>query len=135
MNSLPLPTPHNSETDQPEGQSTRTEDRRLYSRYPVDCTCRITEVDDQGNPGATWEGRMADLSRGGMGIYTRRMVHLGREIFVEVEGKAGNTKLVFGVIRQSRYSEGKGYFIGIEFREPPQTSGVRNWLLQRKQRR
>lgn len=59
------------------------------------------------------------------------MVYLGQFLFVEVENAPGAPRLLFGIVRQSRYCEGEGYAIGVEFRSIPRTSAIRNWLMQR----
>lgn len=122
---LPLTSPR------PLDQKPSTANRRLFERHLVDCSCRVTELDEFGHPGGTWTCRLADLSRSGAGLRSRRMVHQGRHVFIELESASGAPKLLFGVVRQARYAEGEGYAIGIEFRAVPPNSAIRNWLAQR----
>jgi hypothetical protein len=105
--------------------------RRRFERLNYLKCVRLTELDDFGNPAASWECRVVDLSRGGLGVRSRRMVHKGRSILIEFPNVAGKTKLLFGVVRQSRYAEGEGYVIGVEFQAIPKTPAVRSWLDQR----
>src|SRR5690606_28447665 len=98
--------------DMPRGGdsgSTAAANRRLFERHPVDFRARVTELDQFGNPGMSWECRLVDVSRGGIGLRSRRMSYQGRHMLVEVERARGQVKLLFGVVRQSRYSEGEGY--------------------------
>jgi hypothetical protein len=72
-----------------------------------------------------------DLSRGGLGLRSRRMVHQGRCLFVRIDlGKAKPSKVLFGLVKQCRYSEGEGYAVGLEFRTIPETPTVKAWMAQ-----
>lgn len=107
-----------------EGSSRRNWER---SSFPRDV--RVCELDDDGVPGAEWACRAADISRGGIGLRSRRMVHEGRKIFIRVPtGPDGAEKLLFGVVRQSRYQQGEGFVIGVRFEEIPRTWAVTRWL-------
>jgi hypothetical protein len=105
--------------------------RRLFDRHTVDVPVTVTEIGDRGHPSDSWECRLIDISRGGIGLRSRRMSFQGRQLLVEVEQSAGIAKVLFGVVRQSRYSQGIGYAIGVEFRTLPQSPAIRNWLAQR----
>ena len=105
--------------------------RRRFERVGYNKNVRVTELDDFGHPAADWECRVVDLSRGGIGVRSRRMVHKGRSILIEFANVNGATKVLFGVVRQSRYAEGEGYVIGVEFQAVPKTQSIRVWLDQR----
>lgn len=106
--------------------------RRRFERVGFLKSVQVTELDDFANPGASWDCRVVDLSRGGLGLRSRRMVHKGRCMLVEVAGLEGQkSKVLFGVVRQSRYAEGEGYAIGLEFKSMPKTASVRLWLSQK----
>jgi hypothetical protein len=105
--------------------------RRQFHRHAVDLRCRITELDDSGHPGCSWECRAVDISRGGMGLRSRRMSYQGRRMFVEVVDGRGRRRAFFGTVRHSRYAQGQGYAIGVEFTSMPRTAAIRNWLAQR----
>jgi hypothetical protein len=109
----------------------RGAERRRFERLYADKTVRITELDGFGNPGATWECRVVDISRGGLGMRSRRMVHCGRNVIIEVPNVGGRTKVLCGTVRQSRYAEGEGYVVGLQFIEVPQSHAVRSWMTQR----
>jgi hypothetical protein len=126
--------PDDSDIPQQQSEESQTAEanRRLFDRHAVNRACRVTELDQLGNPGASWECRIVDLSRSGLGLRSRRMAYQGRHILVEIPAATDRpAKVLFGVIRQSRYSEGEGYAIGVEFRAMPQSTVVRNWLSQR----
>jgi hypothetical protein len=103
----------------------------MHERHAVDFAATVTELDHRGQPGASWDCRLIDISRGGVGLRSRRMSFQGRQLLIEVEQSPGTAKLLFGVVRQSRYSAGEGYAIGVEFRTMPRNSAIRNWLAQR----
>jgi hypothetical protein len=106
--------------------------RRQFERHPVDRPAKVTEMDEFGNPGPCWLCRLVDISRGGLGIRSKRMVHMGRGVLIELDGATpGAGKLLYGVVRQSRYVESEGYAVGVQFRSVPTTSAVRNWLSMR----
>ena len=106
--------------------------RRRFDRVEFQKMVHVTELDDFGNPASSWECRVVDLSRCGLGLRSRRMVHHGRGLLIEVQGLPGQPgRVLFGVVRQSRYAEGEGYAVGLEFKSIPHTTPVRAWLSQR----
>jgi hypothetical protein len=106
--------------------------RRGYERFTLDRPGRVTELDQFGNPGHTWAVRVVDLSRGGVGIRSRRMVHQGRLVVVEMDtAEPGRCKVLLGVVKQSRYAEGEGYAIGVQFKAFPMTATLRSWMAAR----
>jgi hypothetical protein len=106
--------------------------RRQFERHAVDRPAKVTEMDEFGNPGPCWLCRLVDISRGGLGVRSKRMVHMGRGVLIELDGATpAATKLLYGVVRQSRYVESEGYAVGVQFRSVPTTSAVRNWLSMR----
>lgn len=122
---MPQPDPTSLPLNPAPGQASR----RDFDRYALDRPGRLTEIDQFGNPGATWKVRVVDLSRGGVGIRSRRMVHLGRMVMVELDtAEPGRCKLLYGVVRQSRYAEGEGYAVGVQLRAIPQSTSIRAWM-------
>jgi hypothetical protein len=106
--------------------------RREFDRLSFESTAILTELDEFGNPGASWSVKVSDLSRSGLGIRSRRMVHLGRRVLLELHtAQSHTTKVLFGTVRQSRYSEGEGYVVGVAFKALPATAAIRNWLSSR----
>jgi hypothetical protein len=108
-----------------------TNNRRRFDRVACTKSVRVTEMDGFGNPTSTWDCRIVDLSRGGTGLRSRRMIHTGRSVIIEVPGVDGATKVLYGVVRQCRYAEGEGYAVGVEFRALPAGQGIRQWLAGR----
>ncbi len=125
---------HDIEADgAPEGGATRTTSRRQWERRPFHRPVRVCELDGAGVPGAEWSCRAADISRGGIGLRSRRMVHVGRHVFVRIPlGPGGKEKLLYGVVKQSSYQEGEGFVIGVKFEEVPRTWAITNWLTSQK---
>jgi hypothetical protein len=106
---------------------------RRHERVVCDKPVRAYEIDESGTVGPGWEARLTDISRGGMGLTARRMVHNGRGVFVEWDDPDLG-KLYFGIVRQADYREGIGYTIGLQFEEVPNTKHVVRWLHQRGHR-
>lgn len=105
---------------------------RAFDRHPINRRVIVTELDALGAPGVSWACRAVDISRCGVGLRSRRMSYLGRGMFVEFLAEGGAPgKLLFGVVQQSRYAEGEGYAIGVEFAKPPETLAVRDWCARR----
>jgi hypothetical protein len=60
----------------------------------------VTEVDHQGGIGASWPCQTVDISRGGLGMSSQRMVHIGRGLLVELDGIGGSEgHVLFGIVR------------------------------------
>lgn len=115
----------------PDGQqdALSTTSRRQWQRRPFHQAVEVCELDESGAPSAEWACRAVDISRGGIGLRSRRMVHVGRRLFIRIKGAAGaQPKLLFGVVKQSRYQEGEGFVIGVKFEEIPQTWAITKWL-------
>jgi hypothetical protein len=103
--------------------------RREWERKSYQQQVQVCELDDAGAPGPEWTCRAVDISRGGIGLRSRRMVHAGRRLFIKVSaGRGSKGKLLFGVVKQSRYQEGEGFVIGVKFEEIPQTWAITKWL-------
>lgn len=109
----------------------KADERRIFERLALDKSSIVTELDEFGNPAASWSCRIVDLSRGGLGLRSRRMVHQGRCLFIRIDlGKTQPSKLLFGIVKQSRYSEGEGYAVGLEFRTVPESPSIKAWMSQ-----
>lgn len=111
-----------------ESPSTGSATRRAHERRGFDRHVLVYELDDAGIPGQEWQCRAVDISRGGIGLRSRRMVHAGRRLFIRFPaGHGAPEKLLFGVVKQSRYQEGEGFVIGVKFEEQPQSWGIAKW--------
>ncbi len=112
-----------------KGAANAAASQRQWERSPFHQEVRVCEVDSAGAPGAEWTCRAADISRGGMGLRSRRMVHEGRHLLIRVPtGPKSRDKLLYGRVKQTRYEEGEGFVIGVEFKEVPRTWAVTKWF-------
>ena len=110
-----------------EGSNRRRYERHLYEREGM-----LTELSPTGQPAGTWPVRLQNLSRCGMGLCSKRMVHVARHVLLELPGfQGGPARLHFGVVRQTRYAEGEGYIVGVEFQPRPKTQAIQQWLRKR----
>ena len=107
-------------------------ERRVFQRQPLDHAARVLELDEMAKPGEPWECRVLDVSRGGIGLRSRRMIHIGRTLFVIVSLGAGKPRqLLCGTVRQCRYIEGGGgYAIGVKFCDPPRSKWLNAWMIE-----
>lgn len=111
-------------------------EKRRFERMVMNRGAVAIELDQFGTPGAPFDCLIQNISRGGLGLIAARMVHTERRLFIEVPGQPGaQGRLFFGVVRQCRYVEAQGYFVGIQFEPIPKTSSVEAWLMQRKRAR
>lgn len=108
-------------------------EKRRFERMSISRRARATELDAFGTPGMPFDCTVHNISRGGLGLCAPRMVHSNRALFVEVFGQPNEEpRLFFGVVRQCRYVEAQGYFIGVQFEPIPKTAPVDAWLTNRR---
>ncbi|MEX2219294.1 MAG: PilZ domain-containing protein [Phycisphaerales bacterium] len=122
----PAPAPQPEQADATAPRNRRRHERTVFVK-PV----WVSELNDRGEPGPVWKCRGVDLSRAGIGLRSRRHIHTGRLVILEVPGPEGAKRALFGIVRQSRYAEGEGYAVGIEFRDPPASDSVKIWMAER----
>ncbi len=92
--------------DQGEGQCKRAHDRRKMM-VPVD----IGEMDDAGELTAVTPGKLADMSQGGIGIMTAKLLYVDSKIVIRMKSKTGY--ITYGaIVRSSRYDTKHGHFSG-----------------------
>lgn len=78
-----------------------------------------------------------DISRGGISVYTKRMIHAGRLVCVRIDPPEGDgePKLLIGVVKACRYDDEGLYISGIQFETPKNDGRLQAWLrLQIRQR-
>jgi hypothetical protein len=110
-------------------ETTTSSDMRRHGRVGLTRPAIAVELDPDGAPLAPWTVQTFDLSRSGLGLLSRRMVHVGRYLVVEVVGAGKERQTVlFGVVRQCRYEEGRGYMVGLEFKQLPVGTLLRRYL-------
>lgn len=102
--------------------------RRTHDRQGVELPVVMAELSRNGEPGEPWEAVSLDLSRSGVGLRSRRMVHKGRLVLLAVAPKGNRPgRLYCGKVMQSRYAEGIGYIVGIRFEECPEGIHIDRW--------
>jgi hypothetical protein len=126
----PQPDPQRPATPTPDAHAWRS--RRRHERHTLHISVNVVEVDGEGLPGREWACRTANISRGGVGLHSDRMVHRGRVLLVVMPEADGKTqRLLAGVVRGAVYQAGKGYLLGLEFTEIPDTPALWAWRLER----
>lgn len=99
---------------------------RDHLRVSYTADIKVTEIDVHGRSQGTWMCKTSDLSRSGIGLISRRLVHIGREMLLELETDTGK-RLLCGVVRHCAYCEGVGHAIGIEFTNPEDNPVIKRW--------
>lgn len=102
--------------------------RRDHERKDLGSAASVHEFDEFGDVGAGFACEAADISRSGMGIRSRRMIHPGRTVVVRMRPASGTDRLFFGTVCYSRYDAKSLYHVGIRFVSRPETPGVLRWL-------
>jgi len=107
-------------------------DRRTHARHELDRTAIASELDDYGVPGPSWECRVFDLSRSGLGVHSRRMVYTGRLLLIELRDQgSSHPRVLCGMVRQSRYEPKEGHIFGVQFWPMPKSAAVEQWIHDR----
>lgn len=114
-----------------EGSPT-VESRRQFERLRISGVAVLAEIDESGEPTAHWRAQIVDLSRGGLGLRSKRMVATGRHLVIEAIGSAGEReKVLFGIVRQCRALDGGQHAIGVQFDRfpisPPLAAYLTRW--------
>lgn len=103
--------------------------RRRWERHAYSATLRVYEVNARGEPQPGYACEAFDVSRGGVGFRSRKMLNTGTPVLIEAPG-IEKPRLLSGVVKSARYAEGRGYVIGVEFGPPPESEAVQAWLSE-----
>ncbi|MEO1008635.1 MAG: PilZ domain-containing protein [Planctomycetota bacterium] len=112
--------------------ASRTQNTRGRPRFPLDMAVSLVEFDERGMYARTFNGRIKDLSQGGLGICVAGMVHVGRFLLVEGELK-GTRNQFFGRVVRNDYVASAGHIVGIAMEPLPKDGPVHLWLSQREE--
>ena len=102
--------------------------RREHERQDLNKPVRIHEIGDFDRVDAGSDGRAVDVSRSGVGISTRKMLHIGRRVIVLLPGANGAQRALFGEVCFAAYKEGGTYHIGVRLCPKPESSAITQWL-------
>lgn len=106
--------------------------RRRHERHPVQIVVDVFELGEGNMPAREWQCRTLDLSRGGLGMVSDRMVHRGRMLLIIVPDSEGKgKKLLCGTVCSATYRSGKGYILGVEFTQIPDSPELWAWRSER----
>lgn len=102
--------------------------RRQHDRLELGKAVFIHEIEnfDVVCPGL--EGVAVDVSRSGMGISTRRMMHADRAVVVLMPNADGTCRAFHGKVRHAAYKGDGKYHVGVQFCAGSDTASVRAWL-------
>lgn len=103
--------------------------RRAHVRASVGLEAIVHEIGADNVVGPGLPGRTFDLSRGGVGLLLKRMIHPGKTmaIFIALPGKPRS--VYFGEVRSCVYvPDGQMYQVGVQFIPAPTAKPVKQWL-------
>jgi hypothetical protein len=119
--------PEPTDKPQPAPPAPRSQEKRKHSRHNVEMVVDVYELGEGGVPVRQWPCKTSDLSRGGVGLSSDRMVHTGRTLLLAVPGAGGVKKLMCGIVRSTSYEAGHGHTLGVEFVALPDTRQLKSW--------
>ncbi len=105
-----------------------TQSRRLHERRTIAATAFVYEIDEHGEIVAGFGCETIDISRSGLGLRSRRMVHTGMRVVVQLLLTGGASKVLHGCVRYSRYDAKGNYHIGVRFESFPICTTARQRL-------
>jgi hypothetical protein len=106
--------------------------RRKHARHTMEIHVEVFELGDGGVPVREWSCRTMDISRGGLGLTSDRMVHRGRLLLLVMPDATGKGKRVMcGEVRSTAYEAGRGHVLGVEFTKMPESSALLAWRKSR----
>lgn len=107
--------------------------KRHHTRTEFAAIVHVFELDGLGTVTSTGvETRAFDLSRGGIGLHSRRMYYPGAQLVLRLALPGFLPRILGGVVKYSRYRERGLYHIGIEFAPLPNNQTFRTWLSQQQ---
>lgn len=126
----PAPPPPGHETaEEPKGKR----EHRRYERKPLSREALVTELLGNGSLGQPWHCQTMDLSRGGMALVSRRMVRVGTNLFIHLEGTGSTrTEPLYGTVMHFRYLKDGTHLLGVQFGTPPVRRSIQEWMAAQR---
>jgi hypothetical protein len=105
--------------------------RREHERHDLHREATAVDFNEFGIPQSSWRCTVVNISRSGMGICSRKMIHIGRNLLIMIQ-EPGHAKprLLYGIARNSRYSAGEGHIVGLQFQTMPESPALRRWAKE-----
>ncbi len=103
--------------------------QRVHARRAVKAAVAVIVVDEHGHPGREHSCQTLDLSRGGVGILSPRLLCPGQSCIVVIS--ANDPAAAFGTVRHVRYVPGRGHVMGLQFAPMPDSLRASGWLEAR----
>lgn len=108
-------------------------DRRNFKRVVCDLPLVMTEVLPNLTIGSCWECRAIEISEGGCGVLSPRLLPANANVLIQVFSADGRSRrcLYAEVHHTKPYVRGQHHLIGLGFLPPPSSSHIRNWFRAR----
>lgn len=106
--------------------------RRKFDRQPIRRPAWLFEFTSGMTASSPIACETHDISRGGVSVYTRRMLHTGRIVCLRLDpmGATGEPKLLVGIVKACRYDDHGLYIAGIQFETPKSDARLQSWLRE-----
>ncbi len=109
--------------------------RERFDRFSLRAEIHVTELELDGTPGPTFAAIGVNLSRSGIAFSSKRMVHEGRGLFIQVltqRQQGAQPRIMFGYVKRCNYEAGRGYVVGVQFAAAPMHPAVSAWLAEQQ---
>jgi len=95
---------------------------------PFRADLHMTEVDDRGRPGPTWQARASELSGSSVVIDSRRMCYIGRRVLIAVHMIDDAPAPLAGRVFSCEYLGAGLYRLDLDLERFPDDTLARLWL-------
>lgn len=109
-------------------------DKRDAPRVALKAPVTVYEVGALGVNTQAHPASSIDISRGGIGLLSRRMYHPGAAIILMLVPARAEAKCLYGKVRYSRYAHDGMYHVGVMLAAIPEDRPIQDWMRQRAQR-
>ncbi|MBX3385055.1 MAG: PilZ domain-containing protein [Phycisphaeraceae bacterium] len=116
---------------------TQTGCRRRFPRQSIRRQAWLFEFSSSMSVSAPMACHTHDISRGGISVFTKRMIHAGRLVCVRIDSpdEGDKPRLLVGVVKTCRYDDEGLYITGVQFETPRQDGRLKAWLSAQAKKR
>jgi hypothetical protein len=130
---VPPPPGHKEKAGRAADSEASGREKRIHERRTVERDAIVTEVQHNGAIGVSWPCKTADLSRGGVGLLSRRLVQRGTALLIRIHGVDGKMSTpLYGTVMHARYASDGEHILGVCFGPIPERRSIREWVEANK---
>jgi hypothetical protein len=97
------------------GEGTAVEECRVHERYPCELPTTCQPPSFLGNEEIKWEGKLRDISVGGVGVVLARRFEPGAVLSIELSDREGNPFTLLGRVARVRLLPEGSWLLGCAF--------------------